>query len=119
MSGAPRLKSAIWVAAFVRRCFAGGLFAAVTKKGAEEAGAIFVVIDRLDGTVRLLGPAPGASIDNDGQRRWLDESQGFKPRGDTLAILERRKRGDPDLWIVEVEDRTGEGGFGEEFVGES
>ena len=116
MSGPPRLKSAIWAAAHVRRCFVAGLFAAVVKKGAEEAGAIFVMIDRLDGTARLLGPAPGASIADDGSRRWIDETQGFAPRSETLAILDRRKRSDPDLWIVEIEDKSGEGGFAGEVI---
>lgn len=117
MSEAPRLKSAIWVSAYVRRCFVAGLFAATVKKGAEDAGAIFVMIDRLDGTVRLLGPAPGSSISDDGARRWINETKGFVPRVDALAILARRKRGDPDLWIVDVEDRSGDAAFaGEEVV---
>ncbi|MGZ3310763.1 MAG: DUF1491 family protein, partial [Xanthobacteraceae bacterium] len=33
-----RLKSAIWVAAYVRRCHIEGAFAAVRRRGAEEAG---------------------------------------------------------------------------------
>src|SRR5205085_2250063 len=53
-----RLKSAIWVAAYVRRCHAEGAFAAVRHRGAEEAGAIFVKLNRLDGTAELFGPAP-------------------------------------------------------------
>jgi hypothetical protein len=45
-----RLKSNIWVSAYVRRCDVEGAFAAVRRKGAEEAGAIFVKVNRLDGT---------------------------------------------------------------------
>ena len=45
-----RLKSGIWVAAYLRRCNVEGAFAAVRRRGAEEAGAIFVVVNRLDGT---------------------------------------------------------------------
>lgn len=116
MSEPPRLTSSIWVSAYLRRAFVHGLFGAVVKKGAESAGAVFVMIDRLDGTVRLLGPAPGASIDDDGARRWIDETRGFVPRIDALAILARRRKSDPDIWIVEVEDRAGEGGFSGENV---
>ena len=53
-----RLKSGIWVAAYLRRCAVEGVFAAVRRRGAEEAGAIFIKINRLDGTGVLYGPAP-------------------------------------------------------------
>ena len=43
-----RLKSGIWVAAYLRRCTVEGVFAAVRRRGAEEAGAIFIKINRLE-----------------------------------------------------------------------
>ena len=58
-----RLKSAIWVAAYIRRCHVEGAFAAVRRRGAEEAGAIFVKLNRLDGTAELFGPAPQSAFD--------------------------------------------------------
>ena len=58
-----RLKSSIWVAAYIRRCQVEGLFAAVRRHGADEAGAIFVKVNRLDGTADLYGPAPQAAFD--------------------------------------------------------
>jgi hypothetical protein len=45
-----RLKSGIWVAAYIRRCHLEGAFAAIRRRGAEEAGAIFIKLNRLDGT---------------------------------------------------------------------
>ena len=51
-----RLKSAIWVAAYVRRCHVEGAFAAVRRRGAEDAGAIFIKLNRLNGTAELFGP---------------------------------------------------------------
>jgi len=59
-----RLKSAIWVAAYIRRCHIEGAFAAVRRRGAEEAGAIFVKLNRLDGTAELFGPAPQSVFDD-------------------------------------------------------
>ena len=59
-----RLKSGIWVAAYVRRCNVEGLFAAVRRRGAEEAGAIFIKINRLDGTGTLFGPASQTAFDD-------------------------------------------------------
>ncbi|MBO0753267.1 MAG: DUF1491 family protein, partial [Bradyrhizobiaceae bacterium] len=53
-----RLKSGIWVSAYIRRCYAEGVFAAVRRRGAEEAGAIFIKVNRLDGTADVYGPAP-------------------------------------------------------------
>ena len=49
-----RLKSGIWVAAYLRRCNIEGAFAAVRRRGAEEAGAVFININRLDGTATLV-----------------------------------------------------------------
>ena len=57
-----RLKSAIWVAAYVRRCNVEGAFAAVRRRGAEEAGAIFIKLNRLDGTAELFAPAPQSGV---------------------------------------------------------
>ena len=53
-SCAVRLKSGIWVAAYLRRCNIEGAFAAVRRRGAEEAGAIFIKVNRLDGTAMLV-----------------------------------------------------------------
>ena len=51
-----RLRSDIWVSALLRRCASEGAFAVLRRRGAEEAGAIFILIDRLDGTLALYGP---------------------------------------------------------------
>src|ERR1700674_472171 len=61
--GTMRLKSGIWVAAYLRRCAIEGAYGVVRRHGAEEAGAIFVKIDRLGGTGELFGPAPQATFD--------------------------------------------------------
>ncbi|HEY1364141.1 MAG TPA: DUF1491 family protein [Xanthobacteraceae bacterium] len=105
-----RLKSAIWVAAYVRRCNIQGAFAAVRRRGAEEAGAIFVKLNRLDGTAELFGPAP-QSVFEDARpmdRRFVrclaDQAA---PESTIEERLARELRFDPDLWIVEVEDRAG------------
>jgi hypothetical protein len=103
----PRLKSAFWVSAFLRRCEVAGKFGAVLNKGAEEAGTVYVVINHLDGTHDLLGPPPGPSINDEGERLFAKE---FTNPVDWLTLrekLERKRKIDPDIWVVEVEDRTG------------
>jgi hypothetical protein len=59
-----RLRSDIFVAAYVRRCNQENAYAVVRRKGALEAGAIFVKIDRLDGRADLYGPAPQTAFDD-------------------------------------------------------
>jgi hypothetical protein len=105
-----RLKSAIWVAAYIRRCQVEGIFAAVRRHGADEAGAIFIKVSRLDGTADLYGPAPQATFDeaHPADRAF---SAPLKvqpaPEPDVEAYLARETRFDPDVWIVETEDRAG------------
>ena len=106
-----RLKSGIWVAAYLRRCNVEGVFAAVRRRGAEEAGAIFVKINRLDGTGTLYGPAPQSAFDEaqPANRMFVVVAGHEAPATETdiESRLTREIRFDPDLWIVEVEDRAG------------
>lgn len=106
-----RLKTAIWVQAFLRRCEVNGQFGSVLQKGAEEAGALYVVINHLDGGHDLLAPAPGAAYDDAGERRFIRDFPAPVPWSEIAARMERRKRSDPDLWLIEVEDRTGLAGL--------
>jgi hypothetical protein len=106
-----RLKTGIWVAAYLRRCNVEGVFAAVRRHGAEEAGAIFVKINRLDGTGALYGPAPQSAFDeaHPADRLFVVLVGRDMPaaEADIEARLTKEIRFDPDLWIIEVEDRAG------------
>jgi hypothetical protein len=104
-----RLKSALWVAAYLRRCQVEGLSAVVRRRGAEEAGAIFVRICRLDGTSDLFGPAPQSALEPGASDRIFAASLASQPApdADIESRLARETKFDPDLWIVEVEDRAG------------
>jgi hypothetical protein len=105
-----RLRSDIWVSAYLRRCETEGAFAVLRRRGAPEAGAVFVKVDRLDGTAALFGPAPPALTERaDGIDRvfarlhkadWIDAAEADKR-------LARESDFDPDHWIIEVEDRAG------------
>jgi hypothetical protein len=104
------VKSAIWVQAHLRRCNGLGLAAMLIKRGAEEAGSIYVKVNRLDGSVVLFGPAPGPSHDERGERRWtsvVGTSAVIESEAD--AYLRRLTAIDPDIWIIEIEDRSGTG----------
>lgn len=105
-----RLKSGIWVSAYLRRCNVEGAFAAVRRRGAEEAGAVFVKVNRLDGTADLYGPAPQSAFE---EAHPIDRAFVLclkvqpAPEADVEAFLAREIRFDPDVWIVEIEDRAG------------
>ena len=104
-----RLKSAIWVAALIRRCQVEGAYALVRRRGSEEAGAIIIELDRLDGRIALFGPAPQSMFDDARPERAftpLHAAETITP-AEAEAILQRELRFDPDLWIVTIEDRAG------------
>ena len=103
-----RVTSALWVGAFVRRCFAESTIATVARRGADEAGAILVVVDRLDHTADLYGPAPQTAFtDTRPSDRLFQLLMEKAERAQVDARLASELRFDPDLWIVEVEDRGG------------
>ncbi|WP_395666251.1 DUF1491 family protein [Methylocella sp.] len=103
-----RLRADFWVSAFLRRCAHEGAVAVLRRRGAAEAGAIFVKLDRLDGAAALFGPAPQSEADADGHRLFvrLHDAQWIDPAAAEEKIA-RQIRYDSDLWLVEVEDRLG------------
>jgi hypothetical protein len=101
-----RLRSDFWVSAYLRRCAVEGVDAALRKRGAAEAGAVFVKVDHLDGTADLYGPAPQLFLDDSGERLFSPILLGVMPL-DVEERMTRELRFDSDLWLVEVDDRTG------------
>jgi hypothetical protein len=103
-----RLKSAFFVSAYLRRCQTEGVSVVLRRRGAEEAGAIFIKIDHLDGTASLFGPAPQSLLpEGSGDRLFVRLTrQGATPL-DAEERLQKEIRFDPDLWAIEAEDRLG------------
>jgi hypothetical protein len=99
-----RLRSDIYVSALTRRIFSRGDFAAVERKGAEEAGAIFIRQRFRDGLETLYAPAP-QSVFTEAE----SDSRRFEIRLDRAEpetvrdMLDREIRFDPDLWVLELE----------------
>jgi hypothetical protein len=99
-----RLKSHIFVSSLLRRTFARGGYAAVLRKGAEEAGAIFIRQRTRLGTETLYAPAPQSFFEeeDDTARKFevrLQDAETEKIDGALLSEI----RFDPDCWIVEIE----------------
>jgi hypothetical protein len=104
-----RLKSSIWVAAYLRRCQTAGIFGAVRRRGAEEAGAVFVKVALLDGNAMLYAPAPQTVYDDSRpiERIFAPTSREPVPEASVEDRLVKEIRFDPDAWIVETEDKAG------------
>jgi len=86
---------------------AGGAFAAVVKKGVPEAGAIYIVVNDLDGDFTLYGPALQGVYEDGPQDRLFEVLVEPGPEAPVRERLESERNFDPDLWIVEIEDREG------------
>ena len=97
------LSTDLWVSALIRRAELAGAFATVARKGDPRAGTVIVkAFDTSNRRARLYSEAFGP----DGERLWMQpvESE-FESELDDY--LQRQIRYDPDLWIVEIEDREG------------
>lgn len=98
----PRLTAAFWVAAYRRRLDLQGIPCFVTRHGDDTAGAVIVKLNTLDGLARLFQRSFDLAT---GVRAWITLAEG--PERECDAALARQRGFDPDLWIIEVEDRRG------------
>jgi hypothetical protein len=96
-----RLTAEFWVRAYLARLRLADIPAFVITRGDATAGAVVVKVNTLDGAARAFG----RSYDASGARVWVALAEG--PEADVDAALERQRRYDPDLWVIEVEDRAG------------
>ncbi len=97
------LSTDIWVSALIRRAELSGAFGMIIRKGDARAGAVLVkALNRPQGTARLYAEATRL----DGERVWMQPVQSeLEP--DLDAYIERAARVDPDVWVVEIDDREG------------
>jgi hypothetical protein len=99
------LKTEFWASALLRRASNAGAFGGVTRKGDTDAGAVLVKVSTLDGRARLYAPAR----DGEGERIFLDLSAGAlgDVEADVDAYVRKRAGNDPDVWVIEIEDKQG------------
>lgn len=109
-----RVTSGFYVAALLRRAMQSGGFAAVLRRGAEEAGAIMIVARERSGVVKLYRPAPQALYDpGKPQDRFFTLDAKAADDEAIATAVDRETRFDPDVWVVEIEIAEGTVG---EFV---
>ncbi|MEO0774434.1 MAG: DUF1491 family protein [Pseudomonadota bacterium] len=97
-----RLTSAFWVHAYLARLRMSGIPAFVTSHGDDTAGAILVKLNTLNGQAKVF--QRGFDLLSD-TRSWDVLADG--PEADVDAAITRQRGFDPDLWVIEVEDRAG------------
>nr|WP_214650049.1 DUF1491 family protein [Palleronia pontilimi] len=91
-----------WVRAYLRRLEGEGITAFIAAKGDATAGAVMIVVATLDGQARVFQ----RSFDlQSGARVWVELMAGTE--AEVSASVAAQRRFDPDLWVVEVEDRAG------------
>ena len=99
-----RVTTDLWVSALMRRVFAGGGFAAIVRRGATEAGAVFILARGRTGETALYGPAPQTLYEDARPEERLFDRLEVATDAQALEIrLDKESRFDPDIWIVEIE----------------
>ncbi|MEM8576572.1 MAG: DUF1491 family protein [Pseudomonadota bacterium] len=99
---APRLTARFWVDAYLARLRFADIPAFVVAHGDDTAGAVLVKLNTLDGHAAAFQRGFDLST---GDRIWEVLASG--PEGEVDAAVTRQRGFDPDLWVVEVEDRAG------------
>ena len=107
-----RLATGVWVSAYLRRLQAEGIPVYIAARGDATAGAVIVKVATMDGQARAFQRSFDLMT---GARAWVVLAEG--PETEVDAALSRQRGFDPDLWVIEVEDRQGrsfldEPGFG-------
>ncbi len=108
-----RLTADMWVSAYLRRLELAGIPAYVMRRGDRTAGAVLVKLATMDGRAKLFERSYDLMR---GVRVWMLFAEGDEAELD--ALIARQGENDPDLWVIEVEDRHGRHLLDEEGLAE-
>ena len=95
----PRLASSVLVTALLRRAEAEGGFGTVLARGDATAGAIAMVLVERGANPKFLERV----LQPDGRYGWQETKLSMESDGELQALIERRRRFDPDLWVLELD----------------
>ena len=99
-----RLTSAMFVSALLRLVQNQAGFGTVVAKGDKDAGAILIVLAERGKRVRLLERL----LRGDGIYAWDSPLSAGHNEADIDKFLERRRRFDPDSWVIELDTASAE-----------
>lgn len=99
-----RLPTDLWVKAHVKRCSAEGVPVIVAHRGDPHSGIVILKLNQLDQGCRVMSQMR----DLDGKLGWMGALEGaLVPEAEADAYITRQAERDPDLWVIEIEDRLG------------
>lgn len=102
------LPTGLWVSAQIRRCSNAGIPVYVVRRGGEERGTVLLNIAVPGRGNRILTQAR----DLDGRPGWLDPHEGaLVDETAASGYIRQAADIDPDLWVVEIEDKEGKNPF--------
>ena len=97
-----RLTARVWIDAYLRRLQIENIPAFITHKGDPSAGAVMVKLATLDGKATCFQRSFDLMT---GERAWVVLAEGAD--ADVDEAIARQRSFDPDLWVIEIEDRHG------------
>lgn len=97
-----RLTAQFWVQAYLTRLRLADIQGYVVRHGDDTAGAVLVKLNSLDGRAIALHRSFDLMT---GARSWQELISG--PEADVDEAIRRQHAFDPDIWVIEVEDRQG------------
>lgn len=97
-----RLTASFWVSAYRKRLELQDIPCFVVRHGDDTGGAVLVKLNTLDGQARVFQRSFDLMT---GERAWVVLTEGAEAECD--AAIARQRGFDPDLWVLEVEDRQG------------
>ena len=99
-----RIASSVLVSALLRRAQSEGGFGTVLARGDSTAGAVAIILLEKGANPRFFERA----LRPDGSYAWQESEQTFENQGDFQKFLERRRKFDPDLWLIELDIASAE-----------
>lgn len=99
------LTTGLWVSAQVRLCDRAFIPATVVRRGDPDVGTVLVKVNRFEEGVTVYAQASTL----DGEPAW-SRGSGPKPvtEAEADAYIARQVERDPDVWVIEIEDRKGQ-----------
>ncbi len=108
-----RLPTHLLVGAQIRQAATQGIPIVIIRRGDPQSGALLLKINRLDGTAHVL-----MQVRQNEELVWSPaDRQDPLPEAQADALLTRQGGYDPDLWLIEIEDRSGNHWFPGKRIG--
>jgi GMP synthase (glutamine-hydrolysing) len=110
---AARLKTDFWIQACVRRADRDGIAMAVLRRGDPHAGAVLVRVDmRAEGCIVWAQTRTA-----EGEPAWFRGTGATPVPAETAdAYIERHRARDPDIWVLDIDDRRGRLPFDDRLI---